>query len=79
MKRTIYTCMISTILATGLWSFKTRETNQVEGTPLYMTDITFLGKNLLTSEKVRKQSVFIHRTEKNESKFGKQKNLPQAL
>lgn len=51
MKRTIYTCMISTILATGLWSFKTRETNQVEGTPLYMTDITFLGKNLLTSEK----------------------------
>lgn len=51
MKRTLYTCMISTILATGLWSFQTKDSSLTEGTPLYITDITFFGKELLTSEK----------------------------
>lgn len=51
MKRTLYTCMISTILATGLWSFQTKDSPLTEGAPLYITDITFFGKELLTSEK----------------------------
>lgn len=51
MKRTLYTCMISTILATGLWSFQTKDSFLTEGAPLYITDITFFGKELLTSEK----------------------------
>lgn len=51
MKRTLYTCMISTILATGLWSFQTKDSSLTEGAPLYITDITFFGKELLTSEK----------------------------
>lgn len=51
MKRTLYTCMISTILATGLWSFQTKDSSLTAGAPLYITDITFFGKELLTSEK----------------------------
>lgn len=51
MKHIIFTCVISAILAIGLWSFKTRENNQITGTPLYINDITVFKGNLLTAEK----------------------------
>lgn len=75
MKRTLYTCMISTILATGLWSFQTKDSSLTEGAPLYITDITFFGKELLTSEKVPKPSPYIRLMEKNALNAGKQPSL----
>ena len=65
MKRTLYTCMISTILATGLWSFQTKDSSLTEGAPLYITDITFFGKELLTSEKGT-QTVSLYSTDGKE-------------
>lgn len=51
MKRIIYTCLFSIILASGLWSFTEKGSNLEEKNPLYINDIVLFRNNLLTSEK----------------------------
>lgn len=51
MKRIIYTCLFSMVLASGLWSFTEKGSNLEEKHPLYINDIVLFKNNLLTSEK----------------------------